>query len=131
MDEIKMIDTESQFGRGLTYSLGLFLAHEGMQYKYHALKREHPGMFKDWPTTWFNGASDHLYELEIPDFLPSTLKVRLKVLQDKALEWGHGFPKGPEQATEDDITWCLDETRNLLVEIDRHLGVKVVKGAYE
>ncbi len=39
---------------------------------------------------WVNGASDHLYELEIPKGLPKPLARRIMQWRTNVLEWGHG-----------------------------------------
>ena len=81
------------------------------------------------PETWFNGSSDHLYELEIPDGLEDELKERLKSFQDKCLGFGHGFEK--PSPTEEDVKWAIKEAKELLMEIDKTLKVEVIKGSYE
>jgi len=63
-----MTDKTSEFGQGLTYCLGLFLAHE---WNLKEMEKTYSKVgLNDWVSIWFNGASDHLYDLEIPDKLP-------------------------------------------------------------
>lgn len=117
----------SKFGKGLTYCLGLFLGHQERlldKEKSKILLRE--GIYAEM---WFNAASDHLYELQIPNNYPEHLIKRLKDFQDKVLHFGHGFPK--EHATESDIEWSLNEAKLLLIEIDKQIGVKTAKGDWE
>jgi len=109
---------KSEFGRGLTYCLGLFLMHERQRQKFEDSK---------WAHLWFNGASDHLYELNIPDNFPDSLKKRIKIFQKKCLEWGHGFPK--KQAEIKDVYWALNEAKTILRLIDKNvLNVNTEKG---
>ena len=110
MDE----ETDSEFGKGCVYCLGLFLAHESMK--------------TSNPWHWFNGASDHLYELEIPDSFPVELKDRIELFTHKALEWGHGYERN---GTEEDKRWALREAKDILMEIDKYLGIQVIKGTWE
>lgn len=108
---------ESDFGKGLVYCLGLFLAH--------AERPVNPEMGeKSW--MWFNGASDHLYEL-VTDAAPDHLRQRCAILQGRCLEWGHGDRRG----TADDIKWALQEAKDLLREIDLAHGVPAIKGRWE
>lgn len=106
---------KSEFGKGLTYCLGLFLAHEERAESYS-------------PDLWFNGASDHLYELQIPETLPVRLAGSLRTFRDKVLYWGHAFK---DKATEKDKAWALAEVRELLRKVDEAYGVKTQKGEYE
>jgi len=112
---------KSDFGMGLAYCLGLFLAHS---------ERYGEREIKDVDAhLWFNGASDHFYELQV-EFAPKKLQKRLKRLQDKALNWGHGY--GPSvKATYKSIVWALQEAKDLLREIDKANGVNTVKGTWE
>jgi len=104
-----------EFGKGLTYCLGLFLTHAER-------KHDVPGVaVMDSAEMWFNGASDHLYDLVIPENFPQDLKDRLGKLQDKAIHWGHGF-KIPT-ATEEDRAWAIFEAKDLLLCIDKHFGI--------
>src|SRR5438552_18754349 len=67
---------ESEFGKGLSYCLGLFLAH--------AERDQRLG-----PELWFNGASDHLYDLQV-DSAPEELRVRLTQFRARSLDFVHG-----------------------------------------
>jgi len=59
---------ESEFGKGLTYCIGLFLAHAERKIDFGTDERS--------AETWFNGASDHLYEIDV------------SVIRDKKLKKG-------------------------------------------
>src|SRR5690348_8276229 len=91
---------ESEFGKGLTYCLGLFLAHAERWSKDSGAGRV---MGTDRPGSWFNSASDHLYELQIPEVLPESLRIRLANLQHKSLVWGHGYLE--PQPVDSDVDW--------------------------
>jgi len=111
----------SDFGKGLTYCLGLFLAHSG---------REIGTTSESYDAgIWFNGASDHLYDLQIPEDLLGGLQSRLKRFQRKVLGWGHGFTA--ETPTERDQQWAIQEAKNLLRLIDKSHGIKTQRGHWE
>lgn len=117
---------ESEFGKGLTYCLGLFLAHAG---RYESLSKALKDTSLRPVEMWFNGSSDHLYELEIPETLPKSLQKRLKEFSDKCLKWGHGFPK--KKSTEEDLFWSLTEAKELLRLIDKHFKVQTIKASFD
>lgn len=79
---------------------------------------------------WANGASDHLYELVIPEKLEDKkVGQSLKKLKEKALEMGHSFPKENIYTYEDfmelhDIT---EEIGNLL---DIEFGIESEKAQW-
>jgi hypothetical protein len=126
-----MTDKTSEFGQGLTYCLGLFLAHE---WNLKEMEKTYSKVgLNDWVSIWFNGASDHLYDLEIPDKLPKPLRIRLFRLQKDALDCGHGagLLMGERKVTKRDALKCLKEAKSLLMEIDKWIGVDVIKGEYE
>ena len=115
----------SEFGQGLCYNLGLFLAHEGKLHHLSAIGG--PIM----ASTWFNGASDHLYDLQIPDNFPKELKEELKDFKDKVLDYGHGSGLMNDNVTDKDVLWALQEAKNLLRKIDEFHGIKTIKGEWE
>jgi len=114
--------TESEFGKGLTYCLGMFLAHAEMW------KSRGEFEFGLKPSLWFNGSSDHLYELEMPDKMPKELKKRIILFRDKCLEWGHGFKI---EATMEDYTWSIEEAKELLRLIDEYNGIKTIEASWK
>ena len=123
----------SEFGKGLSYCLGLFLSHEGriqrekeMSEKIKTASKAHKKWF-NWTFYFFNAASDHLYELQYEQ-APKQLQNRLKTLQNKVLEWGHGYN---QNSTEKDVFWAIKEAKSLLMEIDKNNGISVIKGEYE
>ena len=112
----------SEFGKGLTYCLGLFLAHAERKII------ELPG-FSDGYEMWFNGASDHVYEINVPDTFPSEIKQRIEIFREKVLNWGHGF-KIPG-ADKDAFEWSIQEAKDLLLLIDKHIGTETEQGRWE
>jgi hypothetical protein len=111
-----MPQKESEFGKGFTYCIGLFLAHSERRIK---------GDLSDW--VWFNGASDHLYELEIPDNFP--LKKECKAWRDKCLEWGHGSSMSVNK--KDARQWALAQALKFLRAWDEYQLIETIKGRYE
>ena len=106
----------SEFGKGLTYCLGLFLAHAERK------------KYLDDYGVWFNGSADHLYEID-PSTLPSRLKGRVNKFQNKCLEWRLSF--ATQKPTKDDFEWAIQEAKDLLRLIDKNFGVKTKKGEWE
>jgi hypothetical protein len=118
----KTLKEESEFGKGLTYCLGLFLAHAERH-------RKEKGLIDGLkPSIWFNGSSDHLYDLVIPNNLPLNLQKRLADLKDKCIEWGHGFKI---EATMDELNWSLEEAKELLRLIDEHHKIKTIEATWK
>jgi hypothetical protein len=126
---------ESEFGKGLTYCIGMFLAHE---WDYHRMvdreiKREQKGHSPvvSAPVMWFNGASDHLYDLVVPGQFPDRLKRRLSKFRSFCIDKGHGFGMDYKTVKPKDVEWALQEARDLLRAIDNQLGVSTIKGEWE
>lgn len=104
----------SEFGKGLTYCIGLFLAHaERTQYD------------KSDYSLWFNGAADHLYEIESADNMPEKLKKKISEFQYKCLHWRL------TKATKEDFEWALEEAKTILIQIDKFIGLKPIKADWE
>ena len=80
--------------------------------------------------SWASGASDHLYELEIPRKWKGTKIGRLaKQLKGKGLRMGHGH---------EDVLWTINDvielqelTKKIARLIDKELGVAVIKARWE
>lgn len=123
------METESEFGKGLTYCLGLFLAHAERDHcsSCAAKKKELNINRGDW---WFHAASDHLYELEIPETLPAPLQDRLKRFRDEMLDKGHGAGL-IEQHSEESINEAIHEAKALLMEIDKAWGVPTTEANWK
>jgi len=119
----------SEFGQGLAYCIGLFLMHterDGTMYEAseYLKQRRYP--------IWFNAASDHLYDMEIPESYPRAVQTRLAYFRDRCLELGHGpYQWGNHEITVVQYDWAIDEAKKLLRIIDRLNGVNVKKGSWE
>ncbi len=118
-----MEEGRSEFGRGLVYCLGLFLAHQFQWGETREILKE------NWAQSWFNGASDHLYELQYDKAPTQQLKDRLKTLREKGLNWGHGFKE--VLPTEKDMDWAISEAKDILLEIDKFYSVPAEKGDWD
>ena len=112
----------SEFGKGLTYCIGLFLAHtEGTIHNI--------GTNRDY-VSWFNGSSDHLYDLDLSNIKNKSLKANLSIWREKIIHWGHGFSK--PTATEKDFYWSVQQAKDFLREIDsKIIGVRTTQGQWE
>lgn len=125
---------QSDYGKGLCYCLGLFLAHSDRftadLETWRKMRKKSPRLFSDSSAChmWMNGASDHLSELQIQP-APQKLWRRLKMLQRKCVDWGHGFLK--KECTPKDVYWSIQEAKDLLRLIDKSHRVKVEKGRWE
>lgn len=119
--------TKSKFGKGLTYCLGMFLAHT----QDHRLEEEGVDQVRQGLAVelWFYGAADHLFEMELPIDLPRLLRKRLQIFRDKVLQWR--LP-GTNQSspTEADKQWAINEAVDLLRLIDKHYGIKTEKARW-
>ncbi len=108
---------ESQFGKGLVYCLGLFLAHAD---RWEELKNQKFGAMR-----WFDGAKDHIFELEtdVPELNSDIENWKDAVLNPKI---------GISSATEEDVLWAIQGAKDLLLKIDRNcLGIDAIKGDCE
>jgi len=111
----------SEFGKGLCYNLGLFLAHAERE-----IQSSKEGMSV---ALWFNGAGDHLFDLVIPPDFPKELRDRLIKFQGRVLSNRNSFfdielPKSEQ-------TECLQEAKDLLRAIDNFHGIKTEEGEWE
>jgi len=122
----------SEFGKGFIYNLILFSKH---WWRASVDMESYEKTFKDKYSkgearskaidVWFNGASDHFYELEIPkQWKRKKIGKLARWLQDKSLYWGHGFK---EKATEKDFEEVFEKLEELARLIDKELGVKDIK----
>ena len=129
---------KSDFGRGVTYCLGLFLAHERELYhkldSYKELSKKFPEVYKESAAVqlWFYSSADHFFELEIPETLPKKIQKRLGVLKAKCLVWRLSMYENNSPKISD-AKWALDEAKALLLEIDKKMfpGIKFMKGKYQ
>jgi len=106
----------SEFGRGFTYNIALFLMHRDriMDVSVHI---------------WFSGSSDHLVKLQIPQHYPEAFKKRIAAFRYKCLELAQF--RSPPYATMEDAEWAIKEAKEILIVVDSGLGVEVCKGGWE
>lgn len=123
---------ESEFGTGFIYCLVNFAKHfDRLSFEYENAKKignEH--IIKHVYSLWINGASDHLYELQIPKELPEPLKKMALKLQDTALDLGHGSGLMTE-ITKEQIQGLRGMLNALCLEIDRWLKVKIKEAQWD
>ena len=122
--------TQSEFGKGLTYCLGLFLCH-AERFRQDKEIYEKIGSLSDRAAMmWFNAASDHFYELDANRVKDKKLRARINNLKKKALAWGHGDLD--TETKEKDVYWAISEAKACLLEIDRlELGVDAIEGEFQ
>lgn len=114
------MDNKSEFGKGFTYCIGLFLAHQFM-FPRRELREGN---------LWFNGASDHLYELVIPDNF--IMKDECEAWRSLVLEYGHGLNYlCQNNLNEKDISWAIDKGKEFLIAWDKQCGLEAIKGQWE
>ena len=151
-----MVMKKSDFGRGLIYNLCLFVKHFENK-KFTNLDRykylhENPEITRskgeqDWLTisihiygslekaisdnvvVFMNAASDHLYEMEIPKFLPADLRKKIQRLKETSLDMGHGFKN--KLYTYKDAVKLLDLALEISRNIDCYLTIPSKKGRWE
>jgi hypothetical protein len=125
----------SDFGQGLCYSLGLFLAHaEGLQKVIDSHKRlseEHPNLYGEDHAVrlWFYGAADHVFELVTDSIEEVALRYRIDRFRDKVLGWRDVLSASPVKV--EDALWAIGEAKELLRMIDEYHGVETIKGEWE
>ena len=103
---------KSEFGQGFIYNLILFSKHWFKNYD----------DCDNW--LWFNGASDHFFELEIPkQFKNKGWAKRLRKLQKRALDNKTKFGEGGKNEKQE----VFEELEKIVMLIDKDLGVKDIK----
>lgn len=115
-------EKQSEFGKGLVYCLGLFLAHAERireDLKIYESNRAYE--------IWFNGAGDHLFEFDA-ELAPEHLVDRCIAFREKVLMLRSSFR---QIATSKDYTWAVQEAKDLLRLIDQAHNIESIKGQYE
>lgn len=80
---------------------------------------------------WANGASDHLYEMEVPFIFKGTkVEELVNRLRDKGLEIGHSYNHKNNYGL-DDLEELMRLTSEIAMEIDKELGLEPDIGKYE
>lgn len=131
----------SDFGKGFTYNLFLFAKHcwkyQNDLNRNRELKRKYPDkeLWSDEYTTemWFNGAADHLFELEIPpQYVGTEIGKLAKELQDKGLRYRNTFSwTGDKAPTVKDFDKFFEQTEELMMMIDKDLGVEPIEATWK
>ena len=107
----------SEFGKGLVICLVKFAEHA---------ERDIGSKEKGWFNAvdrWFNAASDHLYDIEVPAGKEwDAVREKVATLQERALKIGHGFTGGKYKKNE--IRKALDLAREIALMIDKVIGLK-------
>jgi len=117
-----MAQEQSEFGKGLVVCL--------VKFSQHALE------LQDLPVDnqphyrygmILNGASDHLYEIEVPQGEEwSKVRKDIKALRNKALHLGHT----KIEATRKQVIELFDKAIDIALEIDKLLGLKPDRGEW-
>lgn len=126
---------ESEFGKGLVICLVKFAEHRARWFdqkeSYEKMRTHRPDLFteSDAVEMHFNGASDHLVEIEVPKKWENTpIWIKVKELQSFGLKMGHAYYgcKGSEA----DVTKAYELCQEIALLIDKQLGLKAIKGDY-
>ena len=119
-------ENKSEFGAGLTYCIGLFLAHAERKLSNSIDEKGAVEM-------WFNGAADHLFDLQVPEkpILPKDLRDEITEWQRKCLEWRLLWSPDVVPATKEDKQWAIDKAKEFLRRIDDGFGIPTIKGEWE
>lgn len=119
-------EEESEFGKGYSYCLGLFLAHEWKMFDMREKAKEHTYYNA---SNWFNGAADHLFELEVPIKLSEEKKKQIKAFRDRCLKFR--LCMNGEKCDWDEASAALDEAKDLLREWDEFQNIPTMKGSWQ
>jgi len=121
-------EAETEFGRGLIICLIKFAEHAEVwsrDKEMYSKLSEHSGFFDESQAVemFFNGASDHLYGIEVPKAWEGTqIDRKVRQLQNFALTIGHGFTE--RKHTEADVKTAYDLCEEIALLIDRKIGLK-------
>lgn len=112
---------ESEFGKGLVICLVKFAEHRQWWYEQKELYK---GMHQRHVVELhMNGASDHLFGIEVPEKWKRTKLGKMVVkLQEYGLAMGHGFLR--ENWTEEDVERAYSMCHEIALLIDKELGLK-------
>jgi hypothetical protein len=127
----------SEFGKGLVICLVKWAEHidrlQSMLEIYKKMGEEHPDTYSNPVSSaiemWANGASDHLYDIEVPEGLAwDDIRKDVEHLKDAGLEIGHGFTGKIWKM--DDVVKLFKLTREIAMKIDIKLGLSPELGDY-
>lgn len=115
----------SEFGKGFTYCIGLFLMHYERMKEYKKLYSYEDVKESAIYGVWFNGAADHLFDLEVPENISKEFKHRILKWKAICIQHRLAIPK------EEDFLWSIKEAKEILIEWDKHCGIGTIVGDYE
>lgn len=122
-------EEKSEFGKGLVICLVKFAEHfmlfgrQMEEYKKAGISNESSCI-----EVWANGASDHLYEIEIPPEWKNTeIGTKVSELKNLGLEMGHGFKC---KHTKKDVDKLFNLTQKIAILIDKKLGLEPDIGSW-
>lgn len=108
----------SEFGKGVVYPLGLFLAHA----------ERHLEVFRDVLHDygcWFNASADHLYEMEeigVPKIDKKIRKLRDYVFKRRLLIG--------DKVTQEEMFKAINMAKDLMFSLDKYYGNKPIKATW-
>jgi len=120
-------EDKSEFGKGLAYCLGLFLAHAGSIEEHLEIWGFTNDKNKAYQM-WFNAAGDHLFEFDA-HAAPEGIKDRCVKFRTRVLVLSNNIIF--EVAKKEDYDWAIQEAKELLRLIDEAHGIKTIKAEYE
>lgn len=122
------MENQSEFGKGLVICLVKFAEHferwQEQKKLYEGMRKKRPDLFNESEAVemYFNAASDHLYDIEVPEkWQGAEIGKKVKELQDRGLEIGHGYT-GKKWA-EEDVDDLHKLCREIALLIDKELGL--------
>lgn len=134
----KDIDTGSEFGKGFIYNLILFSKHSYLHLEflknYAELRKLHPDkpeFFTDESALalWFNAASDHFYDFEVPlQWKNNEIGKLAEEIRSRTLYFGHGFRMNPTIEDFKDIENKIELLARL---VDKELGIDDIEAQYK
>ena len=126
---------ESEFGKGLVICLVKFAEHRWrwreQKKLYEELHQKYPESFteSDAVESHFNGASDHLYEIEVPKgWRWKKVGKKVRELQDFGLRIGHSF--NHKGWTETDVEKAYTLCQEIALLVDKELGLDAQVGSW-
>ena len=130
--------SQSEFGKGLCICLVKFAEHvggfEAAVKTYERMNKKSPGMFteSDAIHMWANGASDHLYDIEVPEGKQwDEIRESVRELQDLGLLMGHSFTdEGKKASTQENFFRLSNLAREIAIFIDKQIGLEPEIGEY-
>lgn len=124
-----MEEQKSEYGKGFTYCLFLFAKHWWRHFddleRNKKMKEEDSKLFSDEYALqmWFNGAGDHLFELEVPEkFKDTEIGNLTEELKKEGLEF-----RCEKKPTKEEFYNFFERIEKLMMLIDESLEVNPIK----